>query len=495
MPSDIGLQIQTQYQPGGMDEATKGVKKFGDTVEDAGNRSSKSMEGLFKRLERPIGMIAFSGLADQLTQMGTKGESTGMMVERGLHAAGIALLYFNPLVGMAVIAGTALSEVFNKVEGAATAEGDAIAKAADEASKAADQSDKYTQALLKQGKLTQEQANTLAMIHHESMDATKDAKENTEAELKRSQAILQGIPYLKQYGDYLKFLFDSYGSGETKLRNYTDALQKFNNANGPDAEAKKPKKSPKEDDAWMTEKRVAQEKLKASTMSLMQLETRESALRADLLKQDQAMASASGKAQVDEIQNRINADQRLLSADTTVSDKMKENARKQTEEYVKLGDSVKTMTESTTQSLIEGGKAGKDAAAKMAGDIIKITAQAMTTKLLIQATADLAAPWTFAIGVAEMAAVGAINGIAGGLAGAISGGGGGSAPSQSASTGQNNVTTPQAGQGQNQQGMNLQINVQGGVIDDTFAQNLLKRLNDQVQQNGASYAMPQVNYA
>jgi hypothetical protein len=450
------------------------------------------MESLFKRLERPIGMIAFQGLADQMTQMGTKGQTATMMVERGLHAAGIALLYFNPLMGMAVIGATALYEAFNKVEGAAGAEGDAIAKAADEASKSADQSDKYTQALLKQGKLTQEQANRLAMMHHESMDATNDAKDATVEQLKYTDSLLKAVSAGKFLTGGYKAMMDSIMGVVHAQKMSDDALQKFNQANGPDAVAKKPKKSPKEDDAWMTEKRVAQEKLAASTMNLSQLEARATELRKKLTQDDTDMSNASTKAQVTAIQTRINETQRLLTVDTEASTKLQENAKKNTEGYRKMGEQIQHMTESLVSGLVQGGKAGVKAMQQMASDILKIAAEQATTQLQIAATRDLANPATVGIGLEEMAAIGAIQGLAGGIGAAISGGGG--TPSSGA-TGQNNVTTPQAGQGQNQLGMNLQINVQGGVIDDTFAQNLLKRLNDQVQQNGASYAMPQVNYA
>ena len=106
MPAVMTTILNTQYNGQGFDSAQAGFKGLQQSMNDtqkASETTGASMDGLFRRIERPVLAMAAISIADQLTGMGDKGQSASMMIERGLHAVGAALMFVKPELGETVI--------------------------------------------------------------------------------------------------------------------------------------------------------------------------------------------------------------------------------------------------------------------------------------------------------------------------------------------------------------------------------------------------------
>jgi hypothetical protein len=516
MPSDIALQISSQYQDSGLKQATASMQGFQNSVQAASEGSGRSMDGLFKRLERPIGMIAFQGIANDLVGLGKNGESAGMMVERGLHAAGVALMYFNAPLGISIIAVTAFYEVMMKMKGASEETAESIKKQTTELTNHAMAASGTAETLKQLGVISKETYDALmsdsAKSNADAMDKIKQVSKETDTAIKKTKASLAEM--LKEQNSIVAGsekmdsatqayihtslgAINSDGQRAQKIKDLKDQLDKLiatQEAANSILDQKKTPKDNKKDNAWMDDVIQAQERVSVSTMKLSDIKKQLAANDKKMGIDEIAMSNASTKEQADDIKKKIDG---LTKYDDILKKhaiELDKDTKKEDESYKKIGAAVESMMNTQVSALVSGKSTMKQVLASMAADAIKITADMATTQLKILAAKDLASPLTFGIGLAEMAAIGAINGIAGGLGAAITESGS-PTPSSTGATGQNNVTTPSAS-GQQGNQTQLQVIVQGGVIDDAFAANLAKRLSDVVQfnnvqlvaSNGVSYS-------
>ncbi len=117
--------LNTQYDGTGFTSASSGMdnlqQKMSDTADAADNSSSK-FDSFSRRIERPISFLAIQGLSQEMTDVGNKGETTSQMLEKGLHAAALAISFFNPEMGLLVVGALAAYEVFRKLNAQKTAE-------------------------------------------------------------------------------------------------------------------------------------------------------------------------------------------------------------------------------------------------------------------------------------------------------------------------------------------------------------------------------------
>ena len=494
MPSDIALQISTGYDGNGLKQATQDVKGFEQQVSTTASNSGMKLDSLFKRIERPLGMIAFSGIANDLVDMGSKGESAGMMVEKGLHAAGNALMFFNPLLGIGVIAGTALYEALKKMGEAAHLTKEEMDKlfnsnkqtaaefraAAEEAQKTGERNDVI--------KSLQDQAKALDNL-------TAHTKDEAKAEMDAARNRLNAINTGKDAAAIQEKQVNGMVSIEEQSRRSAIAQKEYNDAVKAYAAVLADNSIKTTSDNDILKKREdIMHTLFLNTATLKDLQKELTDTTTNLDKIDSQIISTTEPKKLKALEDEREALIKLRDEIRNTDQIRNASATNAAKDYKKIGQAVEQMTQTTTAALVSGKESSKKVLAQMAADAIKITAEQATAQLQIQATKDLSNPATIGIGIAEMAAIGIINGLAGGLGAAITGGGG-STPSASGATGQNNVTTPSAG-GNTQPQTQLMINVQGGVIDDNFAANLAKRLSDVVQFNGVQLVSSgNINYA
>lgn len=123
--TETTLNFISRFDNSGAQQAVKGNQDVAKSLGDLGNQAGASgikMDSLIRRMERPLGALVFSGMADDLMNMGQKGESTTMMLERGLHAVGMGLMYINPMWGIAALGAGALFDIFEKINHVKTAD-------------------------------------------------------------------------------------------------------------------------------------------------------------------------------------------------------------------------------------------------------------------------------------------------------------------------------------------------------------------------------------
>jgi hypothetical protein len=142
----------TKYDGSGAEAAIRGQKEvsksFQDTSDQAG-RSGVNIEGMFKKLERPLSFLVFSQLSDQLTGIQAKGQTSGEVLSKIFHSVGMALTFVAPPLGIFTLGMVALWDIFEKYRnsGNKTADeiismGNELQKGAEDAAKAADAMEK-----------------------------------------------------------------------------------------------------------------------------------------------------------------------------------------------------------------------------------------------------------------------------------------------------------------------------------------------------------------
>lgn len=424
-------------------------------------------------------MIAFSGIAESLTGMGQKGMSAMMMVEKGLHSAGMALMFFNPAVGMAVIAGTALFEVFEKIsrESVLTADGiEKLVAANDKAAKSF--RDAATEAIKSGGRKDlilslQQQANALDNTTRKTLGQAK-------AELDVARAKLQHIlatnaqTIADETGDNKRTAMTKAQERLTEATKTYVAVLAYQAARRAIDEA-----AEKANQDILTKRGDILHQLYLQTAPHVELVKKlaEAQTRLDAL--NHKILSTTDPAKLKAMEAEHEALMKLVQDYKTYA-KQTEDSSKAQMDWAQLAVGLAQDTQKAITAALEGGKkAQKSILEAMGRDMLKTTGESLQKMLQAKAIAAFADPLTVPIGIAELAA----SAIIGGLTGAIGGGGGDTAtPAPSAATGQNNVQTPAANGNQGNQ-TQLQVYVQGGVIDDNFAANLAKRLSDVVQFN------------
>lgn len=118
MTTALTQQFKTEFDGTGVNLYIQQMEK----AQGVSGKTSGSIEGFFGKLERPLSFLAFTGLADQISGIGEKGESSSQMLERGMHVAALAVSYFNPLLGGLAVAGLAAFEILEKITKAKTSE-------------------------------------------------------------------------------------------------------------------------------------------------------------------------------------------------------------------------------------------------------------------------------------------------------------------------------------------------------------------------------------
>ena len=485
MASDISLQVTTGYQGSGMKAATQDMKNYGDQINKTANEAGTNFEGLFKRIERPLGVIAFSGIANELTNMGQKGENATVMLEHGLHAAGSALMFFNPLLGIGVIAATALFEAFHKDTQAGTELGDAIAKEAEEADKSTKSNKDYADSLLRQGLITKQQAKDIDLLTAQQRGKTDNdlaqllvTKNIAEAQLRLSKTgVAVGLSQ-KQIAEVME-------GGLNVQKKYDDALMAYTTGYGPQAVKTEQEQTSALEKKYkaliMTldanSKVIEQTKLKQQfgnidlqlTNKIIQMENETVQLTQKLARTKSIVEQKQLQTHIEYNNKEVQSDKQLLNQKKTLYSQMAQEINQYTSAF------ASAWSVSNGKVLFNSGKF----ASEMIGKFAKMYA----TVLAMEAAKDIGVGnyGGAAVAIAESAIVESLGSIAGGL---LSGGGSSSAPS---SGGSNSTLTGNSGGSTNSQGngsgtgINATFIVQGGSVSPNMMQEFASNLNDWVQ--------------
>jgi len=481
--------FQTEYDGAGVDEAVAGQRKIQKSLETTGESAEASglkMESLFRRLERPIGAIAFMGLSQQIADVGTKGQTSAQMLERGFHAAGSALMFFNPELGIAVIAAGALFEVFEKINHQKTA--DELEKGSEAARQFSDASREAADYLEKQSIITKEQADRLrdtSVMKKQEADDLRAALVKQETDNAKELADAQKIVDAQK--DEAWFVQGKWANQakvndlKKKELEIQEALTSLGKNSAQDASAKTDQL--KLD--LMTKQWLAEKNLDEATKELKTDESLLAANEAAIISETDAKRLASFEDQEEQIKKRIQLENEYINS-------LQDGQKKETSAMDDLKESVANQLGQLATVYSKSGKDISKIEKDMLSGMITDFANAEAGKLQLAGMADIFI--NPALGLAELAGAAAITALSSQIAGAIGGSSGGA--STPAAVASSSISAPGgggsgAGPGQ---GGNTYIYLQGNnVIDPSTVSLILKGLNQLQQNNGWSLGSNYIN--
>jgi hypothetical protein len=171
--TETTLNFVSRFDNSGATQAVQGNQNVGKSISDLGNQAANSqikMDGLFRRMERPLSALVFSGMADDIVNLGQKGESATVMLEKGFHAVGMALTDINPMWGAEALGAGALFDIFEKMNHQKTAE--EIQKQTGDLEKLTKSYSDAADVLLKHGVITKTESDQLKGFAEANKQAT-----------------------------------------------------------------------------------------------------------------------------------------------------------------------------------------------------------------------------------------------------------------------------------------------------------------------------------
>lgn len=178
MATNLTALFETKFDGSGLNQARTGFQGWQDGVQKA-NQASQSVgdnyEALAKKVERPLGRVAFQSLAQSVLmssgamQMGTGAASA---LAGGFQAISQALMFVQPQIAAVGIILLGLVAIYQKVNGASRDSAEAVKKEADEMVKNAEAA-----------KLAAESLRTLGTINEKQYQQLKNSAAQNERDL------------------------------------------------------------------------------------------------------------------------------------------------------------------------------------------------------------------------------------------------------------------------------------------------------------------------
>ena len=449
MSTNLTTIYQTQYDGSSMEKAVAGVKQSTDAVNNLGKQTVATginLDTMMRRMERPIMGMAFSGLAIQLTDIGSKGESSTRMLEQGFHAAGMALMYVNPALGMMAVGILAIYDATKKYLEA----------------KPADEFKKQAEAVLEHAKATETAYESLKKMSGVTKAALAEAKEQAEVAKKASDALLgqakaaaNTYPVLKQLAEQVaKTEDEQLGlTAETKISGMAwVAFKDIITWNIPKiAEIGK---------AWFDTRYAFKQATEAQNELLGVTQVVQPAIVASTKMSDDAQKSyAKDMFQIYEVDI------------PEAMKKARETAEKEQEKMAKTADKYSKLIADNWK--IQDGKLVYSTQ-ELSKKVVEATSEMISQQLMMMAIRDMASG-NFGLGAAEMAAATVVETLGNAAGTAL----GAETPTASSSSGMNGGSTNQTSAAGS---TNLTIVLQGGnPLSRAFWSSFLNDQNNYVQ--------------
>lgn len=481
--TDYDGEGATQFKSG-MQDASDQITALGEKGQIAG----VNMEGLFRRLERPLSALVFSGVADEITTMGQKGESGTMMVEHGLHAIGMALTFINPLWGALFLAAGEVFNLFEKFGHQKTAE--EIQKQFSDTEALKKSLSESADVLLKHGQITKQDADEIKNLAGASEQELKSLQEHTKklvedeaAQLKATKARVDGNPFLKDTArglEEIKEAQDRYNAALQASTGLTEHFKAIDDAKNQTVKDNEPVLQ-KQLDLQLQDK-IDKTSLAEVTKILKDNEEVLDDTRKKIL-------ATTDVAELEMLEKKMEHAQELINLEKQHRDELQATADAENESIKSMVQSVDGDLNKLVDSWASGQKslsdASKEAAAAIVNDFTNMEAGTLEMDAMknIFINPGLAA--------AEFAGALAIRAAGSALASTF----GGSTTSSSAAPSPSS-TTPgpvSSSSGGNQNQSSLTININGGMIDKATVAYIMQSANDLVQQNGMTVVATQIN--
>lgn len=489
MPTDIGLNITTSYTDTGLSQATSGVKNFSAAANSASNSTGTNFDGLFKRMERPLGRMAFAGLAEAaLSSADGMKASSGAVValERGFHTLGAALMFVNPELAFVAIAGAGLVAIFDKISQGAGLNAEEIKKNVNQLQSQKDLYAQSAELLLKNKTITEDESRVLKNAATATQEDIDKIKEHIRQKISDAQANIEQVKKLNE----LERANGVTAFAQDRLRIATERYNEtVKAASGFLAEAEKDEKKATDavDKHWRALAKQLETQQKALEISkqrqefnhvdaitlkdMVDNEELAEKLSEQILNSKSQAEAKELQAHLDYVQKRIQSDQSLL------------NSERQTQQQI--ASEIQRYASFITSNIQKVNGVIQLNTEKMMGDMLKATSDSLAKQCY-----EWAGYW-ISVGNFGQAALAASEGLAiaslGSIASAALGPGtttgGSQGPQQVTGPGGQPLTSASGGGGQGM--MSIYVKVEGGIVDDNTAINIAKRISDVQNQYGA----------
>jgi hypothetical protein len=476
--------FETQYDGSGVSAAVDGQEEYQASIKETGNVSQMTqgkLESMFKRLERPLGFLVFSDLSNQIMDAGGKGATATQVLEKGLHAVGMALTFINPPLGIFTLGMVALWDIFEKVRKSGELTSDEIIKMSDDLVKQAGEATKAADALEKKSgaddttvKALRELAASNEKQHDQMLQHADDMVKQAVLEVKYAEHMVDTEEYMDDYQQ----MVDRLTAAKKHQADVTATLIALENQSE--------KGKPEDDTAIMAKKHDLQMQAYVDKMSLAQATKELDADQKLLAMNEAAILSTNNPAELKFFEEKEDWLKKLIQLENQHQASLEADAKDNLTTMDDLKTSVTNNLGALTQAYGKSGKGIEQATKEMAASVITDFANMEAGKLTLAAAADIFI--NPALAVAELAGATAINALGSTIAGAFGGNSGGSSAPVAASS---SISAPGGGVGAGGsgsgpgQGGNLFVTVQGAsVIDPSTASLIAKSLNNIQQSNG-----------
>ncbi len=485
--TNMTVAFQTQYDGEGTTQFTSGMddaKAQIEQVGQAGQTAGVNMEGLFRRMERPLSALVFSGVASDLENMSAKGMSATMKLEQGLHAIGMALAFINPLWGALFLAAGEVFNLYEKFTHVQTVdELDKETKSIlDQVSKLKDLKDMVA----KNGDAKKEELALLQMTTEASKEDIQKKLEAVNAQLKMNETINAGA--LAENTNVMTFLKGSHDVTDAqqkeidlleKKKILQDALTTATNGPTNDNTAVLQKRHD-----MMMQSIVDSHNLDETTKQLAHTDEFLDQTRKKILETTDPKALKSLEDQYDIITKLRQIEQQHLT-----------DLKNSETQQVTILDNLKTAYTNAmgniVQSLQNGGKS--------MDQITKDTLSTMVTDFgnaeagMLLADAQKNAFINPGLSLLELAGAAAITAGTAALSSSIGGNSSATSTPPAAVGSASSNTSAASSSGAQTTQANLTININGGMIDKPTVAYILQQANELVQQNGYPLVATQIN--
>lgn len=493
MTTAMTVEFNTTYNGSG----TQGMKNGMSEVENSVEKVEGSSDRLVYKLERPIGRIAYGGLAEAaLGAAGANEKLDGVTgkLEQSFHVLGSSLLFVEPELGFLALGAAALVTLFVKLSNSIEINSDNVKKNVVEFRNQSEEYKKSADLLEKQNVITKEQAEILRQGASAKEQDIKKLKESIDSKIKDAEAEKQRFLAIEKTRDEEDKLYG--GSIHVGKRGSAQVQEKINeltyvySALLPEAKRNQDEmtKSIEQHYKALGEEAEAQARVLSEAKERKDFQGVNKQVLEDLASSEKEVAGLTqqlNNAKTDSDKAELNAHMEYLmkriAADKTILSEEKDIQKQRESGILELGKSLVSESGRFMHDLVEGNLSS------LKTDVANF-AWAQSEKLFVQAVADsfdpiraFLAPEEFAAS-AGLAVLGSALGSSNTTANPASGSG-----SLGSSSGSALSSSQQPGQA------TLTFNINGGVIDKPTIAYMMGEMNKLVQQNGFPLVATKIN--
>ncbi len=190
MPAQAIIDIGSHYEGSGVQQATQGVNQLDSSL----NKVEGSSDRLITKLERPIGRIAYGGLAESaLSAASANAKLDGVTgtLHQTFHVLGASLLFVNPELGFLALGAAAIVTIFAKLSNSTAESAENVAKNVEIQRKLKNEYKESSDLLVKHNLLTKEEAEVLKNSASATESEIQKIKQSVTSRIENTKHMLE----------------------------------------------------------------------------------------------------------------------------------------------------------------------------------------------------------------------------------------------------------------------------------------------------------------